>query len=316
MRLFLILLFLITQAMCVSRASNGENSNEEKAQRRQMQKSNLKVAAPKRYEKRYRQTPDGKEKMYDPKPHVEVIDERAGKYAFKWIGYDGKEKVVEYQRYDAADVVVSASAEKSGDSKFSCSYKVQNLLASPAFLSGFMVQNFTQNAVPIERDSLHIGQMSSNIKRFKDGKWFHFAPLAGTKIMPGQIDEFKIISPSPPGLVECAAASGPVSLKGVGEHMPSELEKMMNGYDEMLGGYTIGPVDELKELSTTERAKYLLRRLRQFVSAGWMTSAAQTRYEQILNKDDLSGALKQAEKDLKTEQITSEVYSIVQGLNY
>lgn len=98
--------------------------------------------------------------------------------------------------------------------------------------------------------------------------------------------------------------------------MPSELEKMMNGYDEMLGGYTIGPVDELKELSTTERAKYLLRRLRQFVSAGWMTSAAQTRYEQILNKDDLSGALKQAEKDLKTEQITSEVYSIVQGLNY
>jgi hypothetical protein len=47
---------------------------------------------------------------YDHKRRVEVVDAKAGKYAFNWIGFDGREKAATFYRIDAVDVLVRASA--------------------------------------------------------------------------------------------------------------------------------------------------------------------------------------------------------------
>jgi hypothetical protein len=58
--------------------------------------------------------PKTKEQLYyDPKPRLEVASAKAGKYYLKFIGYDGKAKVVTYQRPDCVDVIVIALATKS-----------------------------------------------------------------------------------------------------------------------------------------------------------------------------------------------------------
>lgn len=46
-----------------------------------------------------------------------------------------------------------------------------------------------------------------------------------------------------------------------------------------------------------------------------MTSEVKPCYQGMLMRNDLAGALKQGEQDLKAERITSEVYSIIEGLN-
>jgi hypothetical protein len=53
----------------------------------------------------------GQERFYDPKPRVSLLNERAGLYALKWVGYDGMEKTIVYQRPDAIDAIVIAEGE-------------------------------------------------------------------------------------------------------------------------------------------------------------------------------------------------------------
>lgn len=84
----------------------------QRIKREPLQKSGGKLSSPTVYEKRER-TESGREITYDPKPRVEVVDDNAGKYELKWIGYDGKEKTVIYQRADAIDVVVTGSVEQA-----------------------------------------------------------------------------------------------------------------------------------------------------------------------------------------------------------
>src|SRR5262245_14800683 len=55
---------------------------------------------------------------YNHKPRVVVIDRKTGKYALRWIGYDGREKTVVFQRSDLVDVVVSASVTKQASGKY------------------------------------------------------------------------------------------------------------------------------------------------------------------------------------------------------
>lgn len=87
----------------------------------------------------------------DHKPHVYLIDEKAGKYAFKWIGYDGKEKTAIFQRGDAIDVIVIASASKTSDGRCLYRYQAQNLLSSGTSLAGLALQNFALNVKPVSR---------------------------------------------------------------------------------------------------------------------------------------------------------------------
>src|SRR2546425_8537731 len=69
-----------------------------KLQRLPVQKRNITLTAPKKYEKRILRydSGTGQRIYYDPKSQVVLLDARAGRYALKWIGYDGKEKTVVY----------------------------------------------------------------------------------------------------------------------------------------------------------------------------------------------------------------------------
>jgi len=313
MRYFLIgILFL--QIACSSTAQQiTADEQPTKAERKLFQKSSVVIKSPKDYE--HRETENGK--GYDPKPRVVEVDKKAGKYELRWIGYDGKEKVIAYQRYDAIDALVEARVEKNSDGKFVFKYLVKNLPTSPAYLGGFIVQTLTSEVKVNKLEDVYIGQMSDHIKEFKDGTWWAFAALGEIlpKINPGKSIEFSLISSGLPGIVGCRARAGPAALKGVGEHMPFELEIATPGYESLATCYTIGPVDKLAEMNKAEKSKYVLDNLPKFQEAGWMTKDAALKYESILGKEDLAGALAQAKKDLEKEVITGEVLYIIEGLN-
>lgn len=314
---YLLIGILFFQIACNSSAQQITTEvKQAKAERKLFQKSSAVIKAPKEYARRG----EVGDKGYDPKPRVVLIDEKAGKYELRWIGYDGKEKIVKYQRMDAIDALVEARVEKTGDGKLIYKYLIKNLPTSPAYLSGFTVQTLASDVkdepFPIVND-VHTGHMAKYIPDFSEGTWRHFAPLGETlpKIEAGKSIEFSLVSAALPGIVGCRATGGDLTLKGVGEHMPTELETAMPGFEEEAKGYTIGPIDRLQTLDRSERAKYVLENLPKFEEAGWMSSGTATIYETILKRGDLTEAFEQAKKDLEKEFITQEVFYVLEGLN-
>lgn len=315
----------------------------EKIKREPLRKSGGVLKSPTVYEKRER-IESGKEVGYDPKPRVEVVDARAGKYELKWIGYDGEEKVIPYQHPDAVDVVVSGSVEKSPEGSYVYSYTVDILPSSATYLYSFGLQNFSDDTRPVEingkpttladlrilknfrhvaddgnpknfENTLLIGEMSNAIHRFKDGNWIAFGilPEFERAVTPGSRLHLKMIAKGAPGLVGCSAVAGPRTVKGVGEHMPSELEEVIPGYDAWPSGYTVGPVASLNSLSTAQRVSYILDNMIQFEKLGWITPAAHRWYVRNLRNDVVS-AQKRACEDLDSEQISSEVFAMIQAI--
>jgi len=65
-----------------------------------------------------------------------------------------------------------------------------------------------------------------------------------------------------------------------------------------LAVFTIVPVGDLKTLSASERAKYVLQQLPRFKQLGWMTADALHWYQQNLNRIDLATVSHRAEQDL------------------
>lgn len=295
-------------------AQNGISSGQQiKAVRRQFQRSHAEIKSPTAYLNR-----ENSKGEYDPKPRVVLVDQKAGRYELKWIGYDGKEKVVKYQRADAIDAVVEARVEIDTNGTFRYKYLIRNLPGSPNYLSSFTVQTFAPDVQVDKLNDVYIGDMASYLRNFKVGVWWRYAILNQTtpKIDAGKNIEFSLSSKGLPGIVECKATAGELTLKGVGEHMPSELENALPGYEEWASGLTIGPVENLSKLNKSERSKYLSDNLLKFKQAGWITGKSVQIYEEMLKKDDIASVLKKAENDLKDEQVTSEVLAIIKGLNF
>jgi hypothetical protein len=290
---------------------------QQKVQRRPLQKSDVVISSPTAYQQRtVGQDPKTNDPAtYDPKPRVESVDAKSGKYVFKWIGYDGKEKVIEYQRADAIDAVVSASVSRTPTGEYLYTYRVSNLPSSPTYLSSFTVQNFAEDAKPIKGEGVYVGTMSNQIQVFSEGTWIRFADsYLGDAITPGKEVELRVVSSAPPGLVGCRVTAGNLTLKGAGEHMPTELEDAMPGYEEWPSGFTIGPVRRAPALSAGERSQHLLGQLAQFEKLGWMTAGARQWYEERLGSNDFKSVLKRLDEDLNSEQITSEVYNLLQAV--
>ena len=341
---FLLLLIIVGQAFGI--ACSLPQHAQTVVQRRPLEKQQREYKSPVKYSPRdvgY-DPKTGELITYDHKPRVELLDAKSGKYAFKWIGYDGEEKMVVYQRPDTIDVVVSGSVSRTPEGVYLYSYKVENLPSSGVELSGFIVQNNAPDTKPVEvngtptnledinlldafrhqrRDGsppnlpdFHIGQMSSHIEQFKEGGWIHFGmmPSLEPQITPGKSLEVKLLSSAPPGVVECRAFGGPRIIKGVGEHVPMVLGNMLPGYEGLPRGYTIGPVDDMNSLSRAERIKYLLDRLPQFLKLGWMTQETSRRYERHLKSGDLKAISKHVERDLKAEEITTEVFGMIRSV--
>lgn len=307
-----IIASLFLQAACATTPQQAQ-----KIQRQPIPKSRVTITSPTQYEHRetYIDPKTNEPVTYDPKPRVEAVDVKAGKYALKWIGYDGKEKVIMYQRPDAIDIIVSASLTKMPDGKYLYTYNIHNLPDSGTYLSGFQVQNFAQDVRPIKLREGYIGRMSNVIKLYKDGQWISFGfTYFGDEVTPGRDINVQLESSSPPGLVGCSLTGGKGGLKGVGEHMPTELENAIPGYEAWLRSYTIGPIENLKNQSVEERTKYVLERLPQMQQLGWITEDAARWYKRNLN-GDLSRVQKRAEDDVKAECITSEVFAMIEAIN-
>jgi hypothetical protein len=102
-------------------------------------------------------------------------------------------------------------------------------------------------------------------------------------------------------------------MKGVGEHMPSELEDVIPGYEVLPFGYTVGPVASLNSLSQSQRVNYILDKMVQFEKLGWITPSARGWYEKNF-KNDVIAAQQRAQQDLRSEQISSEVFAMIGGI--
>jgi hypothetical protein len=312
-RLLMILIFgLAALGMACSSAQQAQT----RVQRQPLVKEHREYKTPGNYEQRdlgY-DPKTGKMITYDHKPRVELLDEKTGKYAFKWIGYDGKEKTVIFQRRDVINVVVSSSASKLPGGRYLYNYEAHNLPTSPTYLKRIIVQSFAPDAEPDRNGTFLPGVMSNAIQEFKEGNWISFTDVSDeVQIDPGQTVRVKLVSSAPPGLVQCRVTAETV-MEGADEHMPSVLENMLPGYKEFPTGYTVGPVEKLKTFSSAERIQYLLEKLPQFRKLGWMTDEAVVRYEQHLKSNDLQAVLKRLEQDLQSEQITTEVFAIIEAM--
>ncbi len=306
-------------------ATGGQRLPVEKTKRLPLQKKQVTLQSPREYLKRVLRVDakTGEEILYDPKPRIALMEAKSGKYYLKWIGYDGKENVVVYQRPDAVDVVVSASAVKTRTGEYVYQYTVQNLGTSGEYLRGFEVQTFSSaimpSTLPTMIDNILIGEMSTPPeweKGSEKGRWIAFAPLSPRpRVSPGQSITFQLSSPSPPGLVMCRVDGGDRGMNGVGEHMPQELENALpNTYEICPSGYTIGPIDNLKKLSPAERAHYLLKLLPKFKELGWITADALRWYQQTLSGNDFGMVYERTQQDLKEGNITTEVFAMIQAI--
>uniref|UniRef100_A0A7C3KAM5 Uncharacterized protein n=1 Tax=Oscillatoriales cyanobacterium SpSt-418 TaxID=2282169 RepID=A0A7C3KAM5_9CYAN len=301
-------------------AAGAQHPPIKKVQRLPFQKKQIALKAPTNYAKRFvRVDPKtGQEIYYDPKPRVELLDAKSGKYALKWIGYDGKEKMVTYQRPDAIDAVVMASVSKMATGQYMYIYNIQNLESSGQNLASFSVQNYASDVKSVKIPHISVGKMSKSINEFKSGNWVDFGifPNFRPAVLPGRSVKLKLESSAPPGLVECRITGGKQGIEVVGEEPPEDLLDILPGYEAWPSGYTIGPIDSLKALSPSERAKYILKLLPQFHRLGWITADALRWYEQNLTGNNWENIYKRADQDLKAGDVTTEVFSIIQGMRH
>jgi hypothetical protein len=317
-----IIMKRIAVALIISLAVVFLRSTAQEIQRLPLQKNRIELKSPSSWSQRIAKIDPRTQKAvhYDPKPKIETVNSKAGKYYLKWIGYDGKEKVVLYQRPDCIDVVVVASTTTASLETYTYEYTVQNLATSGDYLNGFAVQNFSsaiQPKRPSMVNNIVVGDMTPGIFGIKEGNWIRFAPVPPhPKVQHGQSIRFKLYSSSPPGVVMCRVDGGNRTLKGVGEEMPEELEESLDalGYGAWPRGYTIGPVDKLKNASREERIAYLLKTLPTIQKQRWITPQVLSAYEQLLKQNDLPSLSKRVAGDFKTGAITSEVFAIIEAM--
>jgi hypothetical protein len=298
-------------------AGGAQPPASQRVQRLPLQKKPVTFKSPSEYAKRFLGTDSktGQERHYDPRPQIAPLDQKSGLYALKWIGYDGKEKTVVYQRPDAIDAIVSANVSRLHSGKYLYSYSVRNLPSSGEYLRTFALQTFTSDAKPHKVATAYIGPMSPN-KAMKEGNWIGFAIISDFELIgnPGKTAEFRLESLMPPGLVECRVAGGKRGMIGVGEEMPMELENLLPGYEAWPSGHTIAPISRLQGATQQEKVKYLLQILPKFKQQGWLIPQVSPSYEQLLRQNDLHGLLKRIAGDLKVGSITSEVFAIVEAM--
>lgn len=273
-----------------------------------LQKQGSVLKSPTAYAMRERPDARGGRVPFDPRPRIEVVDAVTGQYALKWVGYDGVDKEIRYQRPDMVDVVVRATVTRS-QLTYRYRYEVESLPSSSQTLAGFAVQTFSADVLPTRTSGVFVGRMPAFPA---NGNWWRFALLSGgsSRIGPGRRATFQLDSASAPGLVECVV-HGALGLMGVGEPMPNELESALPGYEAWPRGVTVGPVSSLSSLSEAQKAERLASWLPRMQELGWMTADARRRYELAITAAPPSAWASPLEADAASGEISPEVVAIV-----
>jgi len=281
-----------------------------------LQKKNIKIGQP----APYAPEAEGYDKKgnpiyWDPKPHVVPLGD--GKYAFKWTGHNGRELTLLYQRPDAVDVVVAASALHLPGGSFRYEYQVRNLKSSELDLGGFAVRLLSRRADALSDTSTMAVNPWRLLKQdFQEGAWISFHPRRGqTPIGPGREASLALVSPDPPAIVECQAYGGDLTIKGVGEESPTVLEDLYLRPDAWPHGYTIGPDERISKMSAKTRLEYLTEHLPQMLQLGWIEDKPTMQwYKDNLQAGKTVEVRTRAQKDFERKLITSEVVALVSYL--
>ncbi len=258
-------------------------------------------------------------KSYKSNTRVVEVDRETGKYEFRWMGIDGKEKMLPYQRPDAIHALVKANVEEIKDGKFIYNYDFKVLDTSPIYFRNFIVQTFgtSLEVLNLDKERILFGKMS-NVYEFSEGLWWSWGYMGSEKdrIHGGGSLKFHFSSDNPPGVTYCKAGGGEYGITTeIAEDPPSELEDEIPINTDLARGYTLGPDARLKKFSPPDKIKYLLDSLPKFQEAGWMSEGTAKNYGQILKRNDLKGAFEKAKKDFANEFISNEVFQIIEGLS-
>lgn len=316
MRTRCLLLPLALAALLSGAACSLSQHAQTRVQRRPLEKRPHEYKTPESYRPRVSGFDEktGREITYDHKPRVELVDAQTQKYAMKWIGFNGQEKTATFIRADALEVLVLATVAQTPAGDYLYSYELRNLPTGANYLKRFVVQTFAPEVKFGYGEDFLGGRVSKQIEDYSEGQWYSFADVSDhVQINPGQTVTVSFTSNAPPGLVECRASAETV-VEGADEEMPSDLADLLVGYNEYLRGQTIGPDERLTKLRRAERALYLLDKLPAFRKLGWITEETLLDYERSLKTGDLEGVRRRAERDLKAEQITSEILAILQAM--
>jgi hypothetical protein len=255
---------------------------------------------------------DGKPIYWDPKPRVAPLG--GGKYAFKWFGHSGRQLTLIYERPDAVDAVVAASALPLPGGSFRYEYRVRNLESSDLDLGGFMVRILSRGAEALTDSSTTAVNPWRLLKQdFPDGAWVSFQPVREKGlILPGEWAHYALVSPDLPGLADCRAFAGNLTMQGVGEEPPTVLENLYLRNDAWPHGWTIGPDERLAKMSLRERLDYLVEKLPKMLELGWIDNEkVMGWYEMNLKAGKTAEVRARADADFKRKLITSEVLALM-----
>jgi len=312
MKNLLIIMFFVFQFSC-STVGQPKLLEQIKVERKPFQKSEHVINQPSN--RSQQELTAGGDR--DAKSKVVVVDEKAGKYEFRWIGRDGKEKIVAYQRHDAIEGVIESRVEKSENGSFRYKYLIKLFPSSPTRLLNFSIYTLTTKVEPIKQDRVFSNFRHPLVDVKDNYQWLSYYPEHenGLIVKPGDTLEVSLESPNPPGVVKSWVSGGELATKGVGEDLPPELESKIPIFQDFATCLAIGPVESLSSMSKPEKVKYLLENLSKFIEAGWMSEGTAKNYEVILQAGDFPELLKKAKKDVEYQYITNEVFQIIDELN-
>ena len=244
---------------------------------------------------------------------VKLLDGNAGTYAFDLVDTDGITKSIVYHRPDMVAVTVSASRIKSehGDDYFR--YELQNDETSGQFLSGFVLQYFSESAQPIQRDNAYVGQMGKHLPDFSQGSWIRWGQnIFGEEVVPGSNVVVALASEAHAEIVECKVHSGSPGIVGIGSELPPELADQLPGYEAWPSGHTIGPSDNELLRTLRGRVAYLLSNLELVSSLGWLHASELEKYQSLLSSNPSEESLRKiVSEDAQKRLITSEITALL-----
>jgi hypothetical protein len=250
---------------------------------------------------------------WDPRPRVVPLGD--GKYAFKWFGVSGRELTLIYHRPDAVDVVVEASASSTPNGSIRYLYKIGNLQTSKQNLGAFVLQTFSPPAKPETLPGFYATDPAYRRSDLppEERFGFTFSPLGEKNaIRPGQEGVLRVTSVDLPGLVQCSAHAGTLTMEGVGEEPPEVFRPLMLGRDAWPHGYTIGPDERLAKMGLQGRLNYLIIRLPQMLELGWIENEKVMQwYKDNLKPAKAAEVRARAKADFDKKLITSEVLALM-----
>lgn len=250
---------------------------------------------------------------FDAEYSTREVEPDSGRIEIGWTTRSGQRGSFVYQRLDAIELTVEVAVERLTSGMYRYTYTLRNAGTSRLPLTGFVVQNFADDARAVREPERYVGKMSPDVPGFAQGTWFlHGKSYFGDTVVPGSEGRAIIESASPPGVVGCKAYGGEIFAR-YPDDTPMAVQDAIGRqyYGLWCTGITIGPVASVGRMRAEERRVYVLDQLPRMKAAGWITDRAAAWYVENLGKGrvPLADRLRQ---DFADGQITSE-FALVPG---